>query len=225
MVTRLIFVRHGEAEGNIERIFHGWTDSSLTEKGRKQAEKAAQRLKHEDIKVIYSSPLKRAYETAVLIAREQGIDDIRLMEGLKEINGGEWENERWEDLPQKWPEEYDTWERNPHLHCMPAGESMKEAFDRMAEAVYEIAKSHEGQNICIVTHGTVLRTLMCYFYGKPFEDLVTISWYDNTSITVVEFDSTQFKVALEGDNSHLDDNLSTFAGQDWWRKDKDRNNI
>lgn len=218
MITKIIFVRHGEAEGNFERVFHGQTDSNLTDKGHIQAKKAAMKLKNEDIDVIYSSPLKRAYETAKYIADEKGIEQIITDEGLMEIYGGEWENVKWEDLPQKWPEEYDDWEHHPHLHCMPAGESMKQAYCRIVDTVSKIANENKGRNICIVTHGTVLRALMCHIYRKHFEDLITVSWYDNTAITIVEYVDDGFKVILEGDNSHLGDELSTFATQDWWKK-------
>jgi len=220
MTTKMVFVRHGEAEGNYDRVFHGQTDSNLTEKGRKQAEKVAQRLKNEEIDVIYSSPLKRAFETAKHITEEKNIKDIITNNGLMEINGGEWENIMWEDLPKKWPREYYNWEYRPHLHCMPAGESMKEIYDRIVGTVSKIADENKGRNVCIVTHGTVLRALMCYILRKPFEDLITISWYDNTAITIVEFVDDGFKVILEGDNSHLGNELSTFATQNWWKKDK-----
>jgi len=220
MTTKIIFVRHGEAEGNFDRVFHGQTDSNLTEKGQKQALKVAQRLRNEKIDVIYSSPLKRAYYTAKYIAQEKDIKDIIADEGLMEINGGEWENVRWDDLPKKWPEEYNTWECSPHLHCMPTGESMKQAYDRIVNTVSNIVDANKERDICIVTHGTVLRALMCHILNKPWEDLITISWCDNTAITIVEFIDDSFKVILEGDNSHLENKLSTFATQDWWKKDK-----
>jgi len=220
MITKIIFVRHGEAEGNFERVFHGQTDSKLTEKGHKQAKKAAQRLENEEIDVIYSSPLKRAFETAKYIADDKNIKDIITNDNLMEINGGEWENIKWDDLPQKWPEEYNNWEYHPHLHCMPAGESMKQVYNRIVSTVSEIVNDNKGRNICIVTHGTVLRALMCHIQNKPFEDLITVSWYDNTAITIVEFVDNGFKVILEGDNSHLGNELSTFATQDWWRDNK-----
>jgi len=66
--TRIIFVRHAEAEGNLNRVFHGWTDSSITERGHLQAQRVAQRLKDVDIDVIYSSSLKRTLQTAQYIA-------------------------------------------------------------------------------------------------------------------------------------------------------------
>ncbi|MGE5328809.1 MAG: histidine phosphatase family protein [Deltaproteobacteria bacterium] len=217
MTTKIIFVRHGEAKGNFERVFHGQTDSDLTEKGHKQAQKTAERLKSEEIDVIYSSPLKRAFQTAQYIAGTKNIEDIIANDGLMEINGGKWENIRWEELPDKFPEEYYNWEHCPHLHCMPAGESMKQAYDRIVDAVINIVNENKGRSICIVTHGTVLRALICHIKSKPLEDLITVSWCDNTAITIVEFVDNAFKVILEGDNSHLGNELSTFATQDWWQ--------
>jgi probable phosphoglycerate mutase len=220
MKTRLIFVRHGEAEGNLKRLFHGWTDSELTLKGNQQAQAVAKRLKDEPIDIIYSSPLKRAYRTAQNIAEEKNISDIKVIDGLKEIHGGLWENVKWADLPVKWPVEYDEWENKPHLHCMPMGESIKDAFNRTLSIILKIIEENKGKNICVVTHGTVLRSLVCYFKGKPFEELATVPWCDNTSITVVEFDDQKFNVCLEGDNGHLCGDLSTFATQDWWKKEE-----
>lgn len=222
MKTRLIFVRHGEAEGNINRVFHGWTDSSLTSKGEDQARMVAKRLKDEEIDVIYSSPLKRAFETARNIAKESGIDDIKVDEGLKEIHGGEWENEPWDELPIKWPEEYHNWEHKPHLHCAPMGESMKGAFDRIIVSVNKIIQDNKGRNICIVTHGTVLRTLLCHYNNKPFEELATVTWHDNTSVTIIDIDEDEYEIIIEGDNSHLGHEFSTLAFQDWWKKEEDR---
>ena len=218
MKTRLIFVRHGEAEGNRKKLFHGWTDSELTPKGNQQAQAVAKRLKYQPIDVMYSSPLKRAYRTAQYIAEEKGIMEIKVVDNLKEINAGLWEDMKFDKLPVKWPKEHDVWENKPHLHCMPMGESIKDAFDRTLHEVLHIIKENQGKSVCVVTHGTVLRSLVCHFKGKPFEELATVPWCDNTSITVVEFDDRNFRVCLEGDNSHLCEDLSTFATQDWWKK-------
>jgi methionine salvage enolase-phosphatase E1 len=87
MKTRLIFVRHAEAEGNLKRLFHGWYDSSITEKGHKQAKKVAERLSDVPIEVIYSSSLKRTLQTAQYIADVKQLPIIRT-DKMKEINGG-----------------------------------------------------------------------------------------------------------------------------------------
>ncbi|GAE89204.1 alpha-ribazole-5'-phosphate phosphatase [Acetivibrio straminisolvens JCM 21531] len=116
--TRIIFVRHAEAEGNLNRVFHGWTDSSITERGHLQAQRVAERLKDVEVDVIYSSSLKRTLQTAQYIADVKNLPIIRT-DKLKEINGGEWENREWEELPNLWPEEYDSWEnRLMNIKCL-----------------------------------------------------------------------------------------------------------
>lgn len=214
-MTRLIFVRHGEALGNIERVFHGFTNSALTENGRRQAERLAQRLADEPIDVIYSSDLTRAFETAQAVAERKGMEVI-IDERFREINGGKWEDVPWDDLPVLFPEAFGHWLDEPHRLQIPEGESMAAFQERLIAAVDSVVKQHSGKNICIATHGTAIRVLLCYFYGRTLEELNTVQWCDNASITVVEHDEKGFSVVRDGDNAHLAD-ISTLDKQDWWR--------
>ena len=112
MKTRLIFVRHAEAEGNVKRIFHGWYNSNLTKKGEEQAKLVADRLKDINIDVLYSSVLNRTFKTASYISEKINLPIITSPE-LKEINGGDWENIAWVKIPSIWPEIHNNWENNP----------------------------------------------------------------------------------------------------------------
>ncbi|HEX9063079.1 MAG TPA: histidine phosphatase family protein [Clostridia bacterium] len=215
MKTRLIFVRHAEATGNVNRVFNGWTDGLLTEKGHKQAQKVADRLSDTPIDVIYSSSLTRTLQTASYISDKKGLP-INKKDGLKEINGGDWEGKLWEELASIWPHENDTWENRPHEHQMPNGESMAGFEKRLHESVDEIVHENEGKNILIVTHGTAIRAMMCKFYGLGLEAMIDIQWYDNTSVTIVDYENGKYTVVLEGDNSHLGSELGTVENQDWW---------
>lgn len=217
-MTRLILVRHAEAEGNIIRRFHGYTDSALTKNGHAQARKAAERLKDEPIDILYSSDLSRAYQTAGYIAQAKNLD-VHIIEGLKEINGGDWEDVPWSELPNRWPEAYEHWESKPHLLQMPNGESMIEFQKRVVKEVMNIVSQNLGKNICVVTHGTVIKVLLCFFYGKPLEEFINIQWHDNASLTVVKINDDNYHVVIEGDNQHLGE-LSTLDKQDWWKKEK-----
>jgi probable phosphoglycerate mutase len=214
MNTRLYFVRHAEAEGNIKRIFHGWTDSSITENGHVQAQRIAQRLLREEIDLIYSSPLIRTMETAGYISASKGID-IFQHHGLKEINGGEWENVSFEELQVRWPKLCYTWDVEPHNHVMPKGESMVNFGQRVFSTVNEIVEQNPGKNICIVTHGTVIKTLMCYFNNKGLRDMINIRWYENTALSIIEINDGGYEVLLAGDDSHLSDDIATLRKQDW----------
>lgn len=213
--TRLIIVRHAEAEGNYKRLFHGWSDGELTEKGHIQAARAAERLKNVRIDVLYSSSLKRTLQTAGYIADAKNLPILRT-DQLKEINGGDWEGEPWETLPEKWPEAYHTWENTPHLHSMPNGETMEEFQERLVEEVKHIIGMNKGKHIGIVTHGTAIKALLCYFNSCPLEEMFNIKWCDNTAITIVDYENDQFSLVLEGDSTHLDDALSTLKNQEWW---------
>lgn len=215
--TRIIFVRHAEAEGNLNRVFHGWTDSSITEKGHLQAQRTAERLKKVDIDVIYSSSMKRTLQTAQYIADVKNLPIIRT-DKLKEINGGEWEDRKWEELPQLWPDEYDSWENRPHEHKMPSGETMVEFQKRLIDEVKYIINNNKGKNICIVTHGTAIRSMMCYFKRCALTEMINIEWYDNTSVTVLDYEDGEFDIVLEGDTSHLEKELCTVQNQKWWKE-------
>src|SRR5690554_451377 len=215
MNTRIFMVRHAEAEGNAKRIFHGWTDSEITERGRKQAELVAERFKDENIDVLYSSSLKRTVQTAEYIAKKKCLDIIKT-DLLKEINGGEWEGMPWSELIEKYPREHYTWENNMIDHAMPGGESIKDFEKRLYDIFQKIIKKNEGKNICIVTHGTAIRTLMCHFYGCGLEGILDIPWVDNTAVTILDYESGRYKVITDGDVSHLPKELCTIRNQEWY---------
>ncbi len=214
-MTTLIFVRHGEADGNYIRRFHGHFNSSLTEKGKQQIARAADRLRDTKIDAFYASDLTRTVMTAEKVAEGRNLP-IVTDPRFREINGGEWEDVPWDDLPGRFPESYADWLNEPYKLQMPGGESMREFSDRLIQATHDVIKNHEGETVCIACHGTAIRVLACYFYGFPLEKLTDIAWCDNASITVVTYDNGAFTVALDGDNSHLKD-ISTIENQAWWK--------
>ncbi|NTV90615.1 MAG: histidine phosphatase family protein [Clostridiales bacterium] len=217
MKTRLILVRHAEAEGNSKRLFQGWTDGVLTDKGHLQAERVAGRLKDMNIDVLYSSSLTRTMETASYTSKIKELP-INSTESLREINGGDWENIPWNLLSTKWPEEYETWEKTPHIHKMPNGESMTEFYRRLVNGLEEILEENIGRNVCIFTHGTAIRALLCYIKGATLDEMLNIQWCDNTALTIADYEDGRFDLVLEGDASHLGDDLGTIINQEWWQE-------
>ena len=219
MKTRLIIVRHAEAEGNSKRHFQGWTDGKLTEKGHIQAKRVAERLRDTDIDVLYSSSLSRTLQTASYISGAKKLPIVRT-DRLKEINGGDWEDVRWDELPERWPEHYDTWENRPHLHEMPNGETMEQFQLRLIEEIKHIIDDNTGKNICIVTHGTAIKALMCHFRACSLAEMYNIEWCDNTAVTVIDYENGDFSIVQESDSSHLDRELSTVWNQEWWEENR-----
>ena len=97
-----------------------------------------------------------------------------------------------------------------------------EAFDslqkRISDAVYAIAARHDGETVAIVSHGSAIRAFMCEIYGVPPRDIQRVKHYDNTAVTLLRVDGGKTDVEFAGDNSHLPEELSTFAHQKWWRE-------
>ena len=215
-MTTLYLVRHGEATGNIDRRFHGWFDSALTENGRKQIERLRIWFSGKQIDALYASDLKRTRETAAVIAEEKHLSIIENPD-LREINGGDWEDVPWDDLPILYKDSYDKWLHTPHLLEMPCGESMQAFQDRIWKAIKSNIHSNAGKNVAIVTHGTAIRVLLCKIRNIPLSKMPGEGWCDNASVTVLEENDGVISVILDGDNSHLG-HLSTLEKQDWWRK-------
>lgn len=94
---------------------------------------------------------------------------------------------------------------------------MKEFQERLINEVMYIINNNKGKNVCIVTHGTAIRALMCHFFHLDLEHMIDIKWYDNTAVSIVDYENERFKVIVEGDASHLDLELSTIQNQKWWR--------
>lgn len=217
MTTKLIIVRHCEAEGNKYRTFQGHTDSDISDKGKIQLDLLSVRCRNMHIDALYSSPLKRAYATAEAVNRFHHLP-IQIEPGLIEINGGEWEGEKWAELPDLYPEQAHNWNCAPWDFKTEKGESMRQVYDRVWEAVCRIVKANPGKTVCIASHGCAIRNLLCRCMNKPIEELNTVDWVDNTGISIVDFDENMNPhIELLNDASHLSEETSTFATQSWWK--------
>jgi len=149
--TRLGLVRHGQTYANIEHVWHGQTDTALTEQGQRQARLLGRHFHHYmEPEVVYASPLQRARLTAEAIAGRFGIP-VRLDPRLMEFNLGDWEGATFESLRGA-GNVMEQLVRNPDFTA-PNGESQNLVKKRMVEAIEEITHRHPQQNIVIVAHG------------------------------------------------------------------------
>jgi broad specificity phosphatase PhoE len=224
MMTKIILVRHAEAEGNINRRFCGWTDCDITKNGHNQAKYLGERFKDIHIDKLYSSSLKRAVQTAMYISKVKNLE-INKTDMLKEIKGGDWEGEKWEDLPKKWPEIYKNWEYSPQNLEMPNGETIYEFRDRILSGIDSIIKENPGKTVCIVTHGAVIKLLTTIYMGKKIKEMVYTMWHDNTAISLIKYDKNGYTIEVEGDAAHLPDELSTIKNQEWFEDYKKKFDI
>ena len=203
-MTRLILVRHGESEANEKGLFVGHTDSPLSKRGIKQAEKTAEYIVNKwKIDVIYSSDLKRAYDTALSISKRGGVDIIS-DERLREIYGGDWEGEVFTELSEKFPEDRALWRTDIANSRCTNGESVRELSKRINERLVEIARDNDGKTVVVTTHATPIGCMLALWKMRDIEKMKDIRWVDNASVTVIEYENEAFTVLSTGERAHLE---------------------
>ena len=183
--SRIILIRHGETNWNKEGRFQGQIDIPLNEKGKEQASKASQYLKEIEFTKAFSSSMKRPYETAKIILKNNNIQ-IEKIESLVEINHGLWEGKLEEEIEQIWPEMLRDWHEKPESVTMPEGESIKQVSDRAISAWNHICNSQkEKDTTLLVAHDAVNKTLLCHILGLSYSDIWMIK-QGNGGITVID---------------------------------------
>ncbi len=163
-MTKLILVRHGETDWNqVDRI-QGWLDIPLNVEGVRQAEKLAEELSGMKIAAIYSSPLKRAWQTAQAIAEKQHLE-IKKVSALKEINQGKWQGLLVSEARRRYKTLYSRWLSEPLTISPPLGESLDEVSQRVEKACRIIITNHPQETVCLVTHKVAAALIKCHYLG------------------------------------------------------------
>ena len=162
-MTEIYLTRHGQTLWNLEKRLQGQGDSPLTDKGIKGAKLLGKRLEEIELDVIYTSPIKRALETAKLIKGERNITLIE-EKGLMEINFGDYEGHTEEEMLGIGKGQEISKIFNGEMDVVPPkGESLRMVYSRVKDTLDEILSKEKGKKILIVTHGTTLKTIVSYF--------------------------------------------------------------
>ena len=163
-MTRLVLIRHGETDWNVEGRYQGQADPPLNARGIAQAQALAAALAPLAIDVLYSSPLKRAWQTAEIVAQRLDVPlypEPRLME----IHQGEWQGRLRSEIAAQYPEIFQKWLTDPWHVTPPGGESLQEVQARVYAAVDEILARHRDQTVGLVTHRIPIALLKVRFQG------------------------------------------------------------
>lgn len=150
--ARLLMVRHGEIGANRARVWHGSTDSSLTDRGEAQARSVGRMLgaTRSGVSAVYASPLRRALHTAEVIGAALGMMP-RIEEGLAEYSIGDWEGESYQSLATD-RGFFGRIERDLDF-APPGGESPRRVVERTVGALCSIARRHVDEDVIVVGHG------------------------------------------------------------------------
>jgi probable phosphoglycerate mutase len=202
--TRIIAVRHGETDWNASTRIQGQRDTALNDKGRWQAQRAAQVLADggEPVAAIYSSDLARAWDTARSIGQALGravTPDRR----LRERGFGAFEGHTFVELEQQFPHDAARWRARDPAWAPPGGETLRELGARIQAATDDLAQRHLGELIVLVAHGGVLDMMYRIATGQAVDAPRT--WQlGNASINRLLWSPQGLGLVGWSDTRHLD---------------------
>ena len=200
--TRLYLVRHGATQLTAENRFSGAVGVALSDEGRDQVRRLAERLGQAELKAVYCSPLSRTLETAEILARPHALLPVH-RDGLREISHGHWEGLTRREVEERFPGEYENWDADPYTFAPQDGESGLAVLARALPVVREIVVEHEGACVLVVSHKATLRLILSSLLGfdaRGYRDRLEQS---PACLNVVDFrDPVRARLMLFNDTSH-----------------------
>jgi len=216
--TRLYLVRHGATQLTDEDRFSGAVGVELSEEGRSQAARLGERVRHQGMTALYSSPLSRTLETARIIAASCAVE-IETRDGLREISHGRWEGLTRREVEARYPDEYATWEEDPFTFAPEGGESGVAVLARALPVIREIVTRHSGGRVLVVSHKATIRLVLSSLLGfdpRRYRDRLDQA---PACMNVLDFrDPVRVRLMLFNDTSHYADH-PRVTGQNlsrWW---------
>ena len=189
MKTTLYLIRHAKSIGNERNLFYGITDYELCEEGIKQAEDLSIKLSNTNIDKIYSSPLKRCIQTITPTAEKHNLK-VNIVENLKEIDLGSWENIPVLEINSKYPELTKQIKETQYYKGIEGQEDTKDVAQRVYNEILKIVKNNAGKSIIIASHMVALRSFLCKIQNIPFEKTKEkIGDLSNAGITTVVYNN------------------------------------
>jgi broad specificity phosphatase PhoE len=195
-------VRHGQSTWNHERRIQGQLDPPLSNEGRRQATRLGRRLAGRQFAGLYSSDLKRAFETSSLVGQAVGIEPTPMAE-LREIYLGEWEGLTTDELAIRFPQEWASWREEPDWDLVAGGEGSAAFEARVAAALDAIFARHESGDVLAVTHGGVIQIALHRVVGRPGRGIFPFR-IQNASVSVLEKRNGRLVVSGVNDVGHLE---------------------
>ena len=167
MATTIVLVRHGETDWNRDNRFQGHADPPLNDAGRAQARALAAELRSGTFAAVYTSPLRRATETAAILGAELGVPPVE-HSSLMEVDVGSWSGLTRTEVEARFPAAFARWLE--YGHGWEDGETYDELGGRVVAGLLEISARHPDVAVLAVTHGGPIRSALAAAEGIPFDD-------------------------------------------------------
>jgi alpha-ribazole phosphatase len=189
--TRILLVRHAQPTSDARGRCYGALDIGFSARGRAQAQLLACTLEQVPLAAIYTSPSRRAVDSAAPAAQAHALTPI-IDERLRELDFGDFEGRTYGEIERSNPERYRQWMDTPTLVQFPGGESYTQLRARALAAIDAIRARHLGETAAVFSHGGVLRTILADCLSMPADAIFRldqrhgaisiIDWIDTTPL-------------------------------------------
>lgn len=177
--------RHGQTDWNAERRIQGQSESRLTDLGIQQAVDLGERIRHLEFDRVYCSSSLRTRQTAEHVFGNTR-DDVRFMDSFREIDLGPWEGRLYADIETEDADSYRHFWEQPHLFQVDGAETFLQLQQRALSTVKEIKQELREGTIGIVSHGALIKALLCHFEQRPLSELWAPPTMHNCAHSIVE---------------------------------------
>lgn len=199
-MKRILLIRHGQTDWNLEQRWQGHLDVPLNTAGREQVRRLADYLRERSITAVYSSDLARAITTAEPIARSHGLD-VKPDPRLRELNLGVFQGLTTSEINSKYPEESRQMSLDYLGYVIPTGEARRAMQERAYAAYLDIVAAETGPEIAVVTHGGTIRVLLLKLFDV--DDMMKRISVKNTSVTTIDVDGNGALLVEAAATPHL----------------------
>ncbi len=200
-MLRLLILRHAESEWNPIGRYQGLLDPDLSPRGRRQAQLLAEALAEENISAVYTSPLKRTYETARVVAQKLNVELLE-EERVIEIDHGVWSGLLVEEVKERFSEDFRRWIEEPHSVEFPEGETLKDVYGRVKSFIEDISSKHKGETVAVVSHTVPIRCMYCALLDIDLSKFWSFGC-DNASISRVIIEEDRATIQALNITCHL----------------------
>ena len=196
-MTTIYLVRHGITQANRENRFAGRTAEELLPEGLEQIRQVGARLQGKNIGGIFCGPLQRTVQSAEILSAMLHVPLARL-DGFNEINIPHWDGLTKDDIRQQHGGEYPTWLAAPHLFRLPGCETIKEVQERALTAIDTLIAGHPGEDLLVVSHLIVLRSLVLFYRNLAIRDFRSIKIDNGSILRLAQTVDAQMKIEEQG---------------------------
>lgn len=190
----IYLVRHGETLANRQGILQGWSNNPLDDTGEKQAAALVARAERVPLAAIYTSDLIRTRQTAAPLAQARGIQPI-VLPGLREVSFGKWDGHHLDEIQEKDPETLRDIFLKPAQVDLEVEEDLYASQKRGWKTFKGLVEKMEPDtSILCVSHGGLIRLLVCSLLDIPIDNMWKLSLYNTAFVQVVETEKYGYRV-------------------------------